>query len=264
MIADAPERNLSARLKRPARNMKAMLAYSSDERDCESFNTSPSKAKKSFSWLTISPKQKWLSFTDLAFLLLACTSLIVVMNWNARHTLGSAVVAKDNLAVFSDQALDLTVLDEQLDQVPTMEAWLDDMRSVLKSKNAQHFVTISDSDSATLLHIDSRVLFNAGSVDLARSGEALLDSLLPILKRSSQAIAIEAHTNDRPSLFGAMTSAQVLSARRATAVLQNFIAEGFKEGLISAEGFGDSQPLRANETEKNREKNRRITLRIAK
>jgi flagellar motor protein MotB len=264
MIADAPERNLSARLKRPARNMKAMLSYSNDERDCESLNGPSHKAKKSFSWLALSPKQEWLGYTDLVFLMLASASLVTVLNWNAQQALGSASVASDKLEVFSDQPLDLTILDDGFDKVPATAAWLKDIELVLASKKAQHFMIVSEDEQATLLHIDSRVLFNAGATDIARSGEALLDSLLPILKRAGHTMVIEAHTNDRPSLFGAIRSAQSLSLRRATAVLQHFIAEGFSEDLLSAKGFGDSQPLQANDTERRREQNRRITLRIEK
>jgi adhesin transport system outer membrane protein len=57
---------------------------------------------------------------------------------------------------------------------------------------------------------------------------------------------------------------QVLSERRAKAVMDYFISKGVDTNRLSAKGYGESNPIADNETEEGRAKNRRVELRIIK
>jgi chemotaxis protein MotB len=52
----------------------------------------------------------------------------------------------------------------------------------------------------------------------------------------------------------------VLSQKRADAVMQYLIAQGLKPDLVSAQGFGDANPVASNDTAQGRAKNRRVEL----
>jgi OOP family OmpA-OmpF porin len=53
-----------------------------------------------------------------------------------------------------------------------------------------------------------------------------------------------------------------LSQRRAEAVRAHLIGSGAEGRLISARGYGESQPLADNRTEAGRQDNRRIEFRV--
>lgn len=57
-----------------------------------------------------------------------------------------------------------------------------------------------------------------------------------------------------------ITSNQELSQKRAENVLQYLISQGVKRDLVSAKGFGDTNPIASNNTAQGRAQNRRVEL----
>jgi len=103
--------------------------------------------------------------------------------------------------------------------------------------------------------------FSSGSADVAPSHYSLLTKVQAVVREFPYAaIVVEGHTdstgNDETNLR--------LSQDRADAVrdylLQN---SALSTDRISAEGFGDSRPIAANDSEDGRKKNRRIDIRIS-
>ena len=60
-----------------------------------------------------------------------------------------------------------------------------------------------------------------------------------------------------------VTSNLILSQRRADNVMQYMISQGVKPDLVSAQGFGDSNPIASNDTAQGRAQNRRVELSLA-
>jgi chemotaxis protein MotB len=60
-----------------------------------------------------------------------------------------------------------------------------------------------------------------------------------------------------------ITSNQILSQNRADIVMQYLISQGLKSDLVSAQGFGDGDPVASNDTAQGRAKNRRVELTLA-
>jgi chemotaxis protein MotB len=59
-----------------------------------------------------------------------------------------------------------------------------------------------------------------------------------------------------------ITSNQDLSQKRAEDVMQFLISQGVKPELISAQGFGDANPVASNDTPQGRAQNRRVELSV--
>jgi chemotaxis protein MotB len=60
-----------------------------------------------------------------------------------------------------------------------------------------------------------------------------------------------------------VTSNLILSQKRADTVMQYIISQGVKPNLISAQGFGEANPVASNATPEGRAQNRRVELTLA-
>jgi chemotaxis protein MotB len=60
-----------------------------------------------------------------------------------------------------------------------------------------------------------------------------------------------------------ITSNEILSQKRAEDVMTYIISQGVSSDLISAQGFGDSNPVAPNNTAQGRAQNRRVELSLA-
>src|SRR5690606_15385539 len=98
----------------------------------------------------------------------------------------------------------------------------------------------------------SQVLFNSGGASLARSGESLLEKLVPVLLATEGLIFIEGHTDNQPIQSESFASNWELASARATEVLQFFVVEGIPKEKLRAVSYGDTKPLVENNSEMNR------------
>jgi len=140
--------------------------------------------------------------------------------------------------------------------------WLEDISTSIKENGLGGLVTLIKDSNFTELAIQSRVLFSSGTSELTRSGEDVLEKLVPVLKDSDGLVFIEGHTDDRPISTSRFSSNWDLASARATEVLQFFVAEGIKKSRFRAVSYGDTKPLVENTTEANRQRNRRVSLMI--
>jgi chemotaxis protein MotB len=60
-----------------------------------------------------------------------------------------------------------------------------------------------------------------------------------------------------------ISSNLVLSQKRADNVMQFMIAQGVNPALVSAQGFGDADPVASNDTPEGQAQNRRMELTVA-
>ncbi|UCG13051.1 MAG: OmpA family protein [Deltaproteobacteria bacterium] len=85
----------------------------------------------------------------------------------------------------------------------------------------------------------------------------VLDEALYVLRQnSSMRVEIQGHTDNT----GDKDYNQMLSEKRAKAVMDYFMREGIAAGRLSAEGYGPSRPIASNATREGRSKNRRVQL----
>jgi chemotaxis protein MotB len=114
--------------------------------------------------------------------------------------------------------------------------------------------------------VDS-LLFPEGGWQIGRSGEATLDKIVPALRNvKTGRIVVEGHTDNvpiGPALRQRFPSNWELSTARATDVVRYLASKGVPQGVLAAEGFGDSRPVAPNTTPEGRAKNRRVEIVIS-
>ena len=87
----------------------------------------------------------------------------------------------------------------------------------------------------------------------------VLEAMTAIFKEYPKAdFAIEGHTDS----VGSESSNQLLSERRANAVRDYLIANGINADRLSAQGYGESNPIDSNKTRNGRQNNRRVEVKL--
>lgn len=103
--------------------------------------------------------------------------------------------------------------------------------------------------------------FEFGKADIKKDSFPYLDNLADtLLKAKNWTIEIQGHTDDKGSDEYNMN----LSKKRAEEVKKYLVSKGVNAQTITATGFGESKPLVPNDSDANREKNRRVEFKITK
>ncbi len=110
--------------------------------------------------------------------------------------------------------------------------------------------------------ITEQVYFKTGKAIIQTKSYAILDAVVAVMKENPQIekIRVEGHTDDR----GAEEMNLKLSDDRSKSVRQYLIDNGVSATRIEAEGFGESTPIKDNNTKSGRALNRRVEFTIMK
>src|SRR3954465_14289988 len=106
---------------------------------------------------------------------------------------------------------------------------------------------------------ESGLMFKVNSSDISDSYKSDLNSAAEVfVKYPETNIIIEGHTDNTGSHDLNMS----LSEKRAKAVAAYLISKGVVESRLTTKWYGETQPKYPNDTEENRQKNRRVELAI--
>ena len=112
-----------------------------------------------------------------------------------------------------------------------------------------------------VLELPSGILFASGSADLSAAGKASLTEVLNILLEfKDRRFMIAGHTDTDPIKSRKFKSNWDLSNARALSVVQFMIQAGFPPTSVAAAGYGEFDPVAPNDTDANKQLNRRIEI----
>jgi chemotaxis protein MotB len=116
--------------------------------------------------------------------------------------------------------------------------------------------------------VNSDLLFPSGGWQMTQEGQSVIARLASQLAPTQKnKLVVNGYTDNAP--IGpalqrqGVTSNQVLSQKRAENVMQFLISQGVKPDLVSAQGFGETNPVASNSTPAGRAQNRRVELTLA-
>lgn len=134
-------------------------------------------------------------------------------------------------------------------------------------------LTFSVADSASSVNLDvpmeaiekdrievlNNIFFNTGAFTLDDKSKVELDLMVDFLKNNKQiGIEISGHTDD----VGTDQVNLELSKKRAQSVMSYLQQSGIEAARLTAKGYGETRPVAKNDSEENRQKNRRIEWRV--
>lgn len=106
-----------------------------------------------------------------------------------------------------------------------------------------------------------QAFFDSGKADLKPVAKEVLSKIDKVIATLPNNIIIEGHTDNIPISTAVFPSNWELSTARATNVLRYMVEElRFPAIRIAAAGYGEHQPVAANDNEAGRAKNRRVEI----
>ena len=141
----------------------------------------------------------------------------------------------------------------------------DTMRRQLSSEISADQVTITKLQGELKVTMKDEILFPEGGWQISQQAKLTLNKIVPSLLGLQQTrIVVDGYTDNLPigselRQMGIASNLE-LSSRRADNVVTYLQSQGVNPNLMSAQGFGDTNPVASNDTPAGRAKNRRIEL----
>mgnify|MGYP001222848679 CR=1 FL=1 len=126
-----------------------------------------------------------------------------------------------------------------------------DLETDVRVENARRGVEITFAE---------HVLFDLGRAELKRQSREVLEPLVPLLNELNNPISVEGHTDNLPIVSGNYESNWELSTARSLSVLSYLEDEGIASKRLALVGYGEHKPIKPNDTDDNRQFNRRVNL----
>jgi chemotaxis protein MotB len=140
-----------------------------------------------------------------------------------------------------------------------------DLRGRLQKELTDKDVQISQLKGQLTVSVLDKILFKSGRADILPAGQAVLEKVARVLVQTDDMIRVEGHTDNVPiseRLKEKYYSNWELSAARAASVVRYFqLGEHKIEPLrLEAVGFAEYRPLAPNDSDANKQRNRRVEI----
>jgi chemotaxis protein MotB len=159
------------------------------------------------------------------------------------------------------------VSQSKYDQLQAQYQQAQQQNAALSSQVAADKAQICRLQGAIKYTVNSDLLFPSGGWQMADRGKQIIANMASKLAPTQQNKILVSGFTDNAPIGPALhrqgiTSNQILSQKRAENVMEFLISQGVKPDLISAQGFGDANPVASNDTAQGRAQNRRVELSV--
>src|SRR5262245_28681738 len=157
------------------------------------------------------------------------------------------------------------VSQQKYDTLDTQYQQLNQTMSAEIAANQMQITRLRDAIKVT---INNELLFPSGDWQMPVEAQRTLSKIVPILAPKQQAkLKVNGYTDNVPIgpelMRQDITSNLELSQKRDDTVMQFLIAQDVNPSLVSAQGFGEANPVASNDTPQGRAQNRRVELTLA-
>jgi chemotaxis protein MotB len=112
-----------------------------------------------------------------------------------------------------------------------------------------------------IIALPNDILFDSGRTEVKADGKVALAKVAQVLASvPDRAFLVAGHTDNVPIRTELFPSNWELSTRRAVEVVHILVAQGMTPKVLAAAGYGEFDPIAANDTPTNRAQNRRIEI----
>ncbi len=151
-------------------------------------------------------------------------------------------------------------LSRQLDELSKAKRLLEDR---LAQEISDDQVNMKMTDRGLVITVLTDLLFDSGKDKIKQEAYSLLTKVSRVLKENvaEYRVGIEGHTDNQPIKHSGWKSNWELSAARALSVLHYLVdQQGLDAARLSANGYGQYQPVASNSSAHGRQLNRRVEI----
>ena len=164
--------------------------------------------------------------------------------------------------------LSACVSQSKYDELQAQYQKVQQQNAALSNQVAADKAQICRLQGAIKYTVNSDLLFRPGSYEMSDRGKQIIAGFAAKLAPTQQnKILVSGYTDNAPIgpalARQGITSNEILSQKRAENVMEYIVSQGVKPDLISAQGFGDTNPVAPNDTPQGRAQNRRVELSLA-
>lgn len=156
--------------------------------------------------------------------------------------------------------------DTIFDDSPTIPKLYDLSKKVLKARHLENFASVDlIADKAVRIILSGDLLFDTGKVELKPEAKKILKKITKIIKQTPYMVNVVGHTDNVPIHSCFFPTNWELSVVRACVVARFFIEEmKVPARKFYLSGHSSFQPVKPNNTAKNRAVNRRVEIIITR
>jgi chemotaxis protein MotB len=149
-----------------------------------------------------------------------------------------------------------------------LQSRYDQLNQTMSSEITAKQMHIERLQNAIKVTVNDQLLFPSGDWQMPVTAQQTIAKMVPILAPMQQTkIMVNGYTDNVPIGPGLMrqgvTSNLVLSQKRADNVMNFMVSQGVNSSLVSAQGFGEANPVASNDTAEGQAQNRRVELTLA-
>ena len=153
--------------------------------------------------------------------------------------------------------------EEDKDGQMSEESTKDDVEEFVKKNELESIVSIISDERGIIIQLKDSILFETGQAELKESSKSVLNKINVLISTLPNNIIVEGHTDNVPINTYQFPSNWELSGARASRVVRFFTDEkGQPMKRFTAQGCGESKPVKDNSTPENRAENRRVNILI--
>lgn len=148
-----------------------------------------------------------------------------------------------------------------------LEAQYEQLNQSMSSEVASRDMRITRMQNAVKVSLNDQLLFPSGGSEMSDGAKTSIAKVAAIVApHQKNKISVNGYTDSTPIgpdlAKQGITTNLILSQKRADNVMQYMISQGVKPDLVSAQGFGEADPVASNDTPDGRAQNRRVELTI--
>jgi chemotaxis protein MotB len=164
--------------------------------------------------------------------------------------------------------LSACVSQSKYDELQAQYQRVQQQNATLSNQVAADKAQICRLQGAIRYTVNSDLLFRPGGWEMSDRGKQIIAGFAAKLAPTQQnKLLVSGYTDNAP--IGpalqrqGITSNEILSQKRAENVMEYLVSQGVKPDLVSAQGFGESNPVASNDSAQGRAQNRRVELSLA-
>ena len=149
-----------------------------------------------------------------------------------------------------------------------LQSRYDQLNQTMSSEIGAKQMHVERLQNAIKVTVNDQLLFPSGDWQMPATAQQTIGKMVPILAPMQQTkIMVNGYTDNVPIGSGlkrmGITTNVELSQKRAENVMDFMTSRGVNPSLVSAQGFGEADPVTSNDTADGRAQNRRVELTLA-